>query len=233
MDEQQSQVSDDTTPTIPDTANTPETAQIGTPTKPLPVTAPEGAEAATEPQTAQMVGNEPLGEAATPEVVPVSSGVVTEPLPSESVAEATVATKVPSPQPSPFQGEGAEATAGTDPEPTPPSASSSSGTAQGSEGPSAGEIAPTPAPPLPPPTIRDRVRDFLAKANATLLLRRTKKQLKIMELLAKKGRITNDDVEKFLHVSDATATRYLSKLEKSGLIKQTGRSGRSVFYTKV
>ena len=41
---------------------------------------------------------------------------------------------------------------------------------------------------------------------------------------------TNDDVEKALEVSDATATRYLDKLEKEGKIVQVGREGRFVKY---
>ena len=63
---------------------------------------------------------------------------------------------------------------------------------------------------------------------------RVKKKLeKIIEFLNTKGKITNDDVEKLLHVSDATATRYLSILEKEGKIKQSGRTGQSVSYSKI
>ena len=53
-----------------------------------------------------------------------------------------------------------------------------------------------------------------------------------MTLFLKKSKITNDEVEKFLHVSDATATRYLSILEKEGKIKQLGKTGKGVTYTK-
>ena len=45
--------------------------------------------------------------------------------------------------------------------------------------------------------------------------------------------ITNDEVEKLLHVSDATATRYLQALEKENKIKQTGVTGKAVFYEKI
>ena len=45
--------------------------------------------------------------------------------------------------------------------------------------------------------------------------------------------VTNDEVEKFLHVSDATATRYLSQLEKEGKIKQNGKTGKGVSYSKI
>jgi len=63
---------------------------------------------------------------------------------------------------------------------------------------------------------------------------RVKKKLeKIIEFLNTKGKITNDEVEKLLHVSDATATRYLSILEKEGKIKQEGRTGKSVSYSRI
>ena len=54
-----------------------------------------------------------------------------------------------------------------------------------------------------------------------------------MTLFLKKSKITNDEIEKFLHVSDATATRYLSQLEKEGKIKQNGKTGKRVFYSKI
>lgn len=47
----------------------------------------------------------------------------------------------------------------------------------------------------------------------------------------KEGKITNNDVEKMLGVSDATATNYLEELEQEGKIVQQGKTGRSVFYT--
>ncbi len=40
-----------------------------------------------------------------------------------------------------------------------------------------------------------------------------------MRLFAKQTEITNDEVVKLLHVSDATATRYLAELEKRGLVR--------------
>jgi Fic family protein len=47
---------------------------------------------------------------------------------------------------------------------------------------------------------------------------------------ANRGRITNDDVQKLLGVSDATATNYLSELEKEDKIIQQEETGRGVFY---
>lgn len=46
------------------------------------------------------------------------------------------------------------------------------------------------------------------------------------------GKITNDNVQELLKVSDATATRYLDELEKEGLIKQIGGVGAPVYYEK-
>lgn len=66
----------------------------------------------------------------------------------------------------------------------------------------------TPAHPAHP------ARDLLMKARATIQDRKRKKLDKILELLDARKKVTNDEVEKLLHVSDATATRYLSALEK-------------------
>ena len=69
--------------------------------------------------------------------------------------------------------------------------------------------------------IRDQsfIRGLLEKAKLAIQSRKRIKLDKIMNLFAKQTNITNDEVEKFLHVSDATATRYLSILEKEGKIK--------------
>jgi len=54
---------------------------------------------------------------------------------------------------------------------------------------------------------------------------------KIMGLFDNKSEITNDDVQKLLNVSDATATNYLDELEQEGIITQIGKEGRGVKYT--
>lgn len=104
-----------------------------------------------------------------------------------------------------------------------------------------GSTAPTPgsvAEPLLAPEqtmvapTRNIARLLLEKAKATILLRKQKKLLKIMTLFEKKDHITNDEVEKLLHVSDATATRYLSELEKQGRIVQHGKTGHAVSYMR-
>ena len=77
------------------------------------------------------------------------------------------------------------------------------------------------------------LRRLLIKAQESIQFRKRKKLNRVLSLFAKQTKITNDEVEKFLHVSDATATRYLSQLEKEGKIKQNGKTGKSVFYSKI
>ena len=95
---------------------------------------------------------------------------------------------------------------------------------------------PTPDPPssaASTPTPAHHVRDFLTRARTATQDRKRKKRDKIMLALTTKNKITNDEVEKLLHVSDATATRYLSALEKENKIKQVGKTGTGVVYSKI
>ncbi len=92
------------------------------------------------------------------------------------------------------------------------------------EPPSAAASTPAPAHPI---------RDFLNKARIATQDRKRKKRDRIMLALNTKNKITNDEVEKLLHVSDATATRYLSALEKENKIKQVGKTGTGVVYSKI
>ena len=80
---------------------------------------------------------------------------------------------------------------------------------------------------------RNFARELLVKARNMIQFRKRKKLDKVMTLFLKKQKITNDEVEKFMHVSDATATRYLSQLEKENKIKQSGKTGKFVFYSKI
>lgn len=91
----------------------------------------------------------------------------------------------------------------------------------------------SPAPAPSPAPAGQSGRDLLVKARATIQQRKAKKLEKILSLFATKDKITNNEVEKLLHVSDATATRYLSALEKDGKIKQVGKTGKAVEYTRI
>ncbi len=60
-----------------------------------------------------------------------------------------------------------------------------------------------------------------------------KRKAKIMDLFATRFEVRNNDVERMFAVSDATATNYLSELEKEGKIRQIGNRGRFVTYEKI
>ena len=68
-----------------------------------------------------------------------------------------------------------------------------------------------------------------AHAAAKRVSRKEARLAKVIELAKENGRITNDDIEKLLHVSDATASRYGTILVKRGLLKREGK-GRGANY---
>ncbi|MEI6420400.1 MAG: DeoR family transcriptional regulator [bacterium] len=103
---------------------------------------------------------------------------------------------------------------------------------------------PTPQPAQPQPTPETQVSpvvslqpnfltNLLTKARESIQFRKRKKLDKIMELVNKKGKVSNNDITNLLRVSDATATRYLNTLEKEGKVKQDGKTGKSVFYSRI
>lgn len=57
-----------------------------------------------------------------------------------------------------------------------------------------------------------------------------KNKEKILALFSTQENVSNNNIEKFLGVSDATATRYLNELEQDGKIEQLGKTGRGVKY---
>ena len=76
-------------------------------------------------------------------------------------------------------------------------------------------------------------KENLTKANEKRQSKKREKTDEILTLFSEKKEITNDEVEKLLHVSDATVTRYLETLEKEGKIKQVGKTGKGVVYEKI
>jgi len=56
---------------------------------------------------------------------------------------------------------------------------------------------------------------------------------KNLEVLKEQGKITNDDVQKLLGVSDATATNYLQELENERKINQVGKRGHTIAPFKI
>lgn len=81
----------------------------------------------------------------------------------------------------------------------------------------------------PPSSPFSLISSLLQKAREKIRLKREKRFEKILELAKKKGEITNDDVEKLLHISDATATRYLSQLVKEGKLLRVGPPERAKY----
>jgi len=79
----------------------------------------------------------------------------------------------------------------------------------------------------------ERRHENLNKANLTRQNKKRKKIDNILNLFIKNPKITNNEIEKLLHVSDATATRYLETLEKEGKIKQVGKTGKYTHYEKI
>lgn len=59
------------------------------------------------------------------------------------------------------------------------------------------------------------------------------KKKRILEFFASRDKVSNDEIQTLLGVSDATATRYLDELEKEGKVRQVGKTGQSVFYEKI
>ena len=74
---------------------------------------------------------------------------------------------------------------------------------------------------------------LLVKARNAIQFRKRRKLDRIMTLFLKQSKITNDEVEKLLRVSDATASRYLSQLEKEEKITQHGKTGAGVSYSRI
>ncbi|MFA4942012.1 MAG: winged helix-turn-helix transcriptional regulator [Patescibacteria group bacterium] len=73
------------------------------------------------------------------------------------------------------------------------------------------------------------IKNLLLKAKEAIQFRKRKKLEKILELAKQKQKITNNDIQKLLRVSDATATRYLNQLVKEGRLKPESRRG-GAFY---
>jgi hypothetical protein len=70
---------------------------------------------------------------------------------------------------------------------------------------------------------------LLQKALAKIQFRKRKKLDKILELARQKGKITNDDVQKLLGTSDATATRYLAQLVREARLRRSGNTAGVVY----
>ena len=90
---------------------------------------------------------------------------------------------------------------------------------------------PTPVPEVAKGTFdtKNFLASLLPKLKEKLSFRTEKRLSKIMELARKNGEIQNDEVEKLLLVSDASATRYLEKLVKRGSLRISGPKNHSKY----
>jgi hypothetical protein len=66
------------------------------------------------------------------------------------------------------------------------------------------------------------IRALLAKAQAKIQSNKQKKLDKIILFTQKKKIVANEDIQKLLHVSSATATRYLVRLVQQGRLARVG-----------
>jgi len=74
----------------------------------------------------------------------------------------------------------------------------------------------------PNPLYQGGIINLLQKAKEKILFRKRVKLEKIMVLAQSRTKITNNDVQKLLRSSDATATRYLAELVKQGRLRRVG-----------
>jgi len=74
--------------------------------------------------------------------------------------------------------------------------------------------------------VRRKTRDAVDKRS----VEKEENLRKVREYAAGREEVTNNEIEKLLNISDATATRYLDELEREGVLKQIGRTGRFVRY---
>jgi len=78
---------------------------------------------------------------------------------------------------------------------------------------------------------------YIARRNANVgfiakqMEQKAENKQKILAFVQAHRKIQNNDVEKLVGVSNATAERYLDELEKDGKLTQHGTVGSGVFYT--
>ena len=182
-------------------------------------------EETTNPEAPQPIAESPspATEAPAPATEPTASPQETPPVTAAPEAPLAPAEAVPAPETAQAPTQTAQIPP-NEPLPPEPEPFDSAQDKPTHEPPSSAASIPTPTHPI---------RDFLNKARIATQDRKRKKRDKIMQALNTKNKITNDEVEKLLHVSDATATRYLSALEKEGKIQQVGKTGQGVVYSKI
>jgi len=178
----------------------------------------------TQPRTVTEPATTPVVPQSAPVIDPVATQSPTEPAPL-GTAE-TVPTTMPPVAP---EAPTSPVTIEMKQMPTPPIPAP-----EAQNPPSAPVIAPVEPPPSPSPAPQPSVitqasnpRSFIAKALEKIQFRKRAKLEKIVKLATEKKSITNDQVQKLLYVSDATASRYLLQLVKDGKLRKLGPDGRA------
>ena len=184
----------------------------------------------------------PTTKTTTPESPEVTPSETTQPTQTETVIESTLAqntteatpvAQVETPAPAPVV---ETSTPAPTPIPEPVVTQTQTSTPATSTSTPAQVVASVVAPVVAPvvaQTFTKSIRELFTKAQLAIQNRKRKKLDRVMNLFAKQTSITNNEVEKLLHISDATATRYLSTLEKEGKIKQNTKKGHATSYSKI
>lgn len=73
----------------------------------------------------------------------------------------------------------------------------------------------------------------LAEYNQKLQEKKNQAKSKILEMFNEREKINSQEASKALGISNVSARRYMDELEHEGKLKQTGVSGKKVFYSKV
>lgn len=89
--------------------------------------------------------------------------------------------------------------------------------------------APTPqtsssTPPAPPPLVPPGIRERRFAALEKRIAKKRARLEKVVALARERGKITNNDVQILLSVSDTTATNYLNQLVIAGRLKRSGKA---------
>lgn len=170
----------------------------------------------TQPTTTPEPAQAPAEHQSAPVIDPVATQGTTEPLPTSTAVSETSTMPLVAP-------EGPTSTV------IPPSGQISVTSPEPQNQPVVPVIPPVEPAPAAQTVIalQPNPRSFLAKALSTIQFRKRAKLEKIIKLASEKKSITNDQVQKLLYVSDATASRYLLQLVKEGKLRKVGPDGRA------
>ncbi len=159
-----------------------------------------------------------------PEVEAPPSAAAPEPAVTETPEEVIAPASVAEPAE-----QGSEATVPSEavaPAPEESTAPTGSDAGSGAVEPPAPSTAPVSSLSVSAPNI---IQTLLVKANATLRSCKQAKLDKVLTFAIAKKKISNDEVQALLRVSDKTATRYLDQLLAEGKLKRTGPREHTVY----